>query len=227
MEKTKYHGLPQPQHDVPTMLSRQNTLMGRLLCFVGIITFIVVGMGITCIILLANLQTSSDMVARTTDSTVSMRSDMLEMREQLSGWLAGVATEIKPEQLQMSARKVVAIVDNVHQLSGKLARVTPEQIETIVSHTNEIATKFNSALEHIDSAQTQVVVGRVGEIVADLTPAIINRWFTAVSDLASHASIVSNDVEREHLVNKIAATLDTIKSIGTRVEQIHEFTLKI
>lgn len=186
-----------------------------------------IGLSIAQVVLLANLHTSSGMMARTTENTVGMRSDFNEIRAQAESFLTSLVNDLPENQLKISSRKIVGIVDNVHQLSGKLAQVTPERIETILRHSNEITQRVSESLSHINVEQSQAMISHVGEIIGGLTPDLVSRWFTSVSDLSNHVSELSDRAERENLTQKISAALDTIQTIGTRVEQLHELTIKI
>lgn len=209
------------------LVHKQNTLMRRLLWFVGIIMVFLIGLSIAQVALLANLHSSGTMMARTTESTVGMRSDFQDIKTKTERYLQYLVGDLPEDQLKLSARKIVGIVDNVHRLSGKLAEVTPERIEAILRHTNEITQRVSETLSQVNIDQGRAIASHVGEIIGGLSPQLVSRWFTSVSDLSTHVSEISDQATRENLMQKISIALGTIQTIGSRVEQLHELTIKI
>jgi len=223
----KKQGTPYVTGSVEALIHTQNMLMNRLLWFVGTIMVVLIGLGIAQVVLLANLHSSGTLMARTTENTVGMRSDFNEIRTKTEKWIQYLMGDMPEDQLKLTARKVVGIVDNVHQLSGKMAQVTPERIESILRQSNDITQRIADAFSHVNVEQGRALVSHMGEIVGGLTPALVSRWFSSVSDLSSHIAELSDQATRENLTQKVSTALDTIKNIGTRVEQLHELTIKI
>ena len=189
------------------LLHQQNILMNRLVWFVGIIMVFLIGLSIAQLVLLANLHASGAMVARTTESTVGMREDMGALQKRVETWMG-----------DMPAQKVAGIVNNLHELSTNLARVTPAQLEGILRNAKDITERVS---------QSRDLFVRTGELFSSLTPALITRFMSSASVLAEYASELGKEAYDNNVTARASEALETLRGIGQRLERLHELTIKI
>lgn len=218
---------PYVKGSTAALFHTQNRLMNRLVWFVGIIMVFLVGLSIAQVVLLANLHASGAMVARTTESTTGMRRDLQALQERLTTWTSTLVGDLPQDELKGSARKVLGIVDNLHELSSRMAHVTPAQLDSVLRNTNEITERVSSALGGVDGTRARTVFQRAGELLSSVSPSMVVRLFSSISEVADHVAQLGEDASKNNMTARVSEALDTLQSIGRKLEELHELTIKI
>ena len=198
----------------------------------GLTFFVVMGLLIAVVVLLAGMSQTGTMMTKTTESTVGMRADMKQAMDHGQAFLEELKAHFPPNQSEITVAQILGIVENIHKITGKASTITPDQIGRIAEHVDSTLVSIKVMVDGFSSGehtgtQLSATIGHIQELIANISPTMISDLATSINGLATHAGTLASEAEQGHVIAKVEEALVTLKEIGDRLKTLHEITVKI
>lgn len=179
-------------------------------------------------ILLLGAVQSADLMTRTSEATVGMRTDTQQLMKNVENYLKDLRTDFPANQDAVTIRHVLGIIENAHTISSTLSRLQPEAVSGIVGHVSQVMDRVTQAINQVGTDQISrmmVMMDHVQELVAGVTPAQMNKLVDGAAEVAEHTGKLTEQADRLNLIQEARSLVEEMKLVANQAKSIHQVTL--
>lgn len=165
--------------------------------------FVVMGLLIAMVVLLAGAYQSSGIMTKTGESTVGMRKDMLDLKEKAEKEFESLKKHFPVNQDVLTSKQILGIVENLHQITSRIDFI----------------------LEHVDPKIANSMAAHINKILSGITPQQIHAISESVVSMANNLNHMTGEADKNHLIANLNTLVNNVENIAKQVNTMHKITL--
>lgn len=193
-----------------------------------------VGLLIAIVVLLAAGYAGSDMMAKTSESTIAMRKNTEKLEHDIRGHIDNMLSKFPPNQEELALKQVFGIIENVHKITSRteflLNHLEPNTLPNLITSVDHLVSKVELMVQNVDPRETtklMMMIGHVQELIASITPAQIQKVVNGVGETSEHLGHMSGQAEQAGLLNRVINIVIDFEQIADSLKTIHKLSIEL
>lgn len=206
----------------------------RIATIAAVGLFVVTGLLIAVVVALYGAYQSSDMMTKTSESTVAMHTETQEMRTNVESWIHKFRKEFPSNQEVLTTQQILGTIENIHKISARgeylLSNIEPESLPNVVKNLNGVLEKFQKMTNNVDKSQMDRIMAtafHLSELVAGISPTQINQFMGGISETAEHVGHMADQADADKFIDKATTLIAAFKKTTEKINAIQKVTIDL
>ena len=207
---------------------------GCFKCSIVIMTAAMVGVLIAILVLLAAGAAGSDMMLKTSESTIAMRNQTEQLQIDVKSHIKDIMSHFPDDKEEVLVGQAFNIVENVHKISSRveylLNHMEPDTVPNVINSVNSVLEKVQAILGNVDANQSSKImaaVDHVQELIANISPDQVQKIVDGVGETSEHVGHMTNQADENNLMSRVLKLVDDAESVVSNLKRVHSVTIDL